>query len=181
MVRTDTEVYHVGFLYAEAIFSGIIVDELGDAVCLANRNDGGLWAQNGGHEVASTDVAHARHAESAIVEVGLGQPTCARLIRQVLQLGVYLDDALLLHALDVGHSQPVRTVDRNAEVMIMLHHVALDVALAVQIVVDVRVHHRMLVHCDRDRLDEEGEHCQVSVHLFHFLAKCDQGCSVHLV
>ena len=59
MIRTNAEVYHVGFLQAETIFLAIIVDEFSDSVRLSNCYDGSLRPQNGGHEVATSDVAHA--------------------------------------------------------------------------------------------------------------------------
>ena len=59
MIRTNAEVYHVCFLQAEAILLAIIIDEFGYAMRLSDCYDGSLRPQNGGHEVATSDVAHA--------------------------------------------------------------------------------------------------------------------------
>ena len=59
MICTNAEVYHVCFLQAEAIRLAIIIDEFGDSVRLSNCYDGSLRPQNSGHEVATSDVAHA--------------------------------------------------------------------------------------------------------------------------
>ena len=181
VVRADAEADIVGLLDAEAVLVRRIVDELGDAVCLPDRDYRCLRPQNGRHEVAATDVAHRRHAEGAIVEVGLRQAAIGRALTQVLQVIIDLENALGLDGLDVRHCEAVRAIDRNAEVVVVLEHVALDVAVRVQVVVDVRVHHGELGHCDRARLDEEGQHRQVSMHLLHLLAEQDQCRRVHVV
>ena len=59
MICTNAEVYHVCFLQAETILLAIIIDEFGYAMRLSDCYDGSLRPQNGGHEVATSDVAHA--------------------------------------------------------------------------------------------------------------------------
>ena len=77
---------------------------------------------------------------------------------QVFQVLIDLDDAFLLDSLDAGHSESIRAIDCDAEVVIVLDYVTLDVALCVQVIVNVTVHDWVLSHGDGARLDKEGQH-----------------------
>lgn len=146
---------------------------------LADRNDSGLGSQNSGHEILSTDVANGRDAESAIVEVCLSETSVGGARRQVFQVIINLENALRLDLLDVGDGETVGAVNRNAEVVVVLQDVPLDVALVVELVVDVRVNHGELSHRDRARLNEKWQHGQIGVHFLHFFAESNQGSGVH--
>ena len=148
MVGADAEVDHVGFLDSEAVVLGVVVDQLSHTMGLADCDDGGLRAQDGRHEVASTNVTDARDTKGAIVKVSLREATICSLHRKVLKFRVDLQDALILDLLDVGHGEAVWAVDCNTEVVIVLDNVALDVALGVKVVIDVRVHDGVLRHGD---------------------------------
>ena len=137
MVRADAKVDSVCLLDSEAIRLRIVIDQLGDSVRLSDRNDGGLWTKNGRYKVPSTDVTDAGNTEGSIVEVCLGKTAVRSLIRQIFQVTIDLKNALGLDGLDVWNSQAICTVDGDTEVVIVLDHVLLNVAFAIQLVVDV--------------------------------------------
>ena len=137
MVRADAKVDGVCLLDSEAVRLRIVIDQLGDSVRLSDRNNGGLWTKNGRYKVPSTDVTDAGNTEGPIVEVCLGKTAVRGLIRQIFQVTIDLKNALGLDGLDVWNSQAIWTVDGDTEVVVMLDHVLLNVAFAIQLVVDV--------------------------------------------
>ena len=137
MVRTDAKVDSICLLDSETIRLRIVIDQLGDSVRLSDRNDGGLRTKNGRYKVPSTDVTDAGNTEGSIVKVCLGKAAVRGLIRQIFQITIDLKNALGLDGLDVWNSQAIWTVDGDTEVVIMLDHVLLNVAFAIQLVVDV--------------------------------------------
>ena len=137
MVRTDAKVDSIRLLDSEAIRLRIVIDQLGDSVRLSDRNDSSLWTKDSRYKVPSTDVTDTGNAESSIVEVCLGKTAVRGLIRQVLQITVDLKNALGLDGLDVWNSQAISTVDSDTIVVIVLDHVLLNVAFAIQLVIDV--------------------------------------------
>ena len=78
---------------------------------LPNCNNSGLRAQDCRHEVAATNVSNTAHAEGAIVEVSLRQPTITCACLQVLQRTIYLQDALILHLFNIGDGEAIRAID----------------------------------------------------------------------
>ena len=137
MVRADAKVDGVCFLDSETIWLRIVIDQLGDSVRLSDRNDGSLWTKDGRYKVPSTDVTDAGNTEGSIVKVCLGKTTVRGLIRQIFQVTIDLKNALGLDGLDVWNSQAICTVDSDTEVVIMLDDVLLNIAFAIQLVVDV--------------------------------------------
>mmetsp|Transcript_11920 Transcript_11920/g.15208 ORF Transcript_11920/g.15208 Transcript_11920/m.15208 type:complete len:218 (-) Transcript_11920:862-1515(-) len=181
VVGTDAEVDHVCLLQAVPVLSCLVVYQLSHSMGLADSDDSSLGSQDGRDEVAAADVAHAAHAEGAIIEVALREPTIRRTLLQALQIAIDLQNTLRLHRLNVWHSQTVLAIDGDRVVVIVFEDVPLDVALAIELVVDVRVHHGVLAHSDGARLDEEGQYGQIGVHLLHFFAQQGQRGGVHLV
>ena len=137
MVRADAKVDSICLLDSETIRLRIVIDQLGDSVRLSDRNDGGLRTKNGRYKVPSTDVTDAGNTEGSIVKVCLGKTAVRGLIRQIFQITIDLKNALGLDGLDVWNSQAIWTVDGDTEVVIMLDYVLLNVAFAIQLVVDV--------------------------------------------
>lgn len=156
MIRANAEVNLIGFLDAEAVLFRVVVDQLSDTVGLANRNDCSLGTQDGRHEVLSTNVTNGRNTESSIVEVCLNETSIGCPLRQVLQVIIDLQNALVLHLLDVGDGEAVGAINSNAIVVVVLEHVPLDVAIVVEIIIDVRVDYGELTHGDGACFDEEG-------------------------
>ena len=137
MVRADAKVDGVCLLDSETIRLRIVIDQLGDSVRLSDCNDGSLWTKDGRYKVPSTDVTDAGNTEGSIVKVCLGKTTVRGLIRQIFQITIDLKNALGLDGLDVWNSQAICTVDSDTEVVIMLDDVLLNIAFAIQLVVDV--------------------------------------------
>ena len=137
MVRTDAKVDSICLLDSETIRLRIVIDQLGDSVRLSDRNDGGLRTKYGRYKVPSTDVTDAGNTEGSIVKVCLGKTAVRGLIRQIFQITIDLKNALGLDGLDVWNSQAIWTVDGDTEVVIMLDYVLLNVAFAIQLVVNV--------------------------------------------
>ena len=179
VICADAKVDLIRFLNAEAILFGVIIDQFGDAVSLANCNDRGLWAEDSRDEVLATDVSNGRNTECSVVEVCLNETSISCSLRQVFQVTVDLQNTLVLHLFDVGHGETIRAVDCNAEVVVVLQDVPLDVAIVVEVVIDVRIDHGVLTHGNGACFDEEWQHRKVGVHLFHLFAEQDQGCCVH--
>jgi hypothetical protein len=75
MIRAYAVVDGFSLLDSVAFRLRLVVDELSERVRLAYRDDSSLGPQDCRHEVATADVAHGRHAESTIVEVGFGEAT----------------------------------------------------------------------------------------------------------
>ena len=137
VIRTDAEADSVSLLDSDAIRVRIVVDKLGDPMRLSDRDNGSLRAQNRWNKVPSTDIADALDTKSAIIEITLCQSAIRSLLGKILEIAVNLEDALSLDGFDVRDSEAIRTVNSYAEVVIMLHHVALDVSLAIQVVIYV--------------------------------------------
>ena len=137
MVRTDAKVDSIRLLDSETIRLRIVVDQFGDSVRLSDRNDGSLWTKDGRYKVPSTDVTNAGNTESSIVKVCLGKAAVRGLIRQVLKITVDLKNALGLDGLDVWNSQAICTINSDTEIVIVLDHVLLNIAFAIQIVIDM--------------------------------------------
>ena len=129
MVRTDAKVDSICLLDSETIRLLIVIDQLRDSMCLSDRNDGSLWAQDGRYKVLASDITDTRNAESSIVKVSLDQTAICSLLRQVFQIVIDLKNALVLDGLDVRNSQAICTVHSDAKIVIVLHHVPLDVTL----------------------------------------------------
>ena len=137
MVRTDAKVDSICLLDSETIRLRIVIDQLGDSVRLSDRNDGGLRTKYGRYKVPSTDVTDAGNTEGSIVKVCLGKTTARGLIRQVLKITVDLKNALGLDGLDVWNSQAICTINSDTVIVIVLDHVLLNIAFAIQIVIDM--------------------------------------------
>ena len=137
MVRTDAKVDSIRLLDSETIRLRIVIDQLGDSVRLSDRNDGSLWTKDGRYKVPSTDVTNAGNTEGSIVKVCLGKTAARGLIRQVLKITVDLKNALGLDGLDVWNSQAICTINSDTVIVIVLDHVLLNIAFAIQIVIDM--------------------------------------------
>ena len=137
MVRTDAKVDSICLLDSETIRLRIVIDQLGDSVRLSDRNDGSLWTKDGRYKVPSTDVTDAGNTEGSIVKVCLGKTAARGLIRQVLKITVDLKNALGLDGLDVWNSQAICTINSDTVIVIVLDHVLLNIAFAIQIVIDM--------------------------------------------
>ena len=131
MICTDAEVNRVCFLNSHTVWVFVIINQLSNPVGLANRNNSTLGSQNGWYEVSPSDVTTTWDAEGSIVEVCLSETTVDSLIWQVLQISVNLENALVLDSLDVGDGKAIGAVDGNAEVVVVLHHVALNIAIVI--------------------------------------------------
>lgn len=107
--------------------SRVVIFVFSILVSLTNSHDSCLRSQNSWHEIPSTDIADTRDTESAVSEVVSGQKSVIGFVAKSDKFIINLEDALLLHLLDVGYGQTIFRVNGNAEVVVVFHHIPLDI------------------------------------------------------
>jgi len=180
MIGGDAESDRVRWHKGIALRS-VILNVLGDLMRLPDCDDARLGTKNRRHKVPATDVTDTGNAECTVCKVFSCCGVRINLDAQCLQVFVDAKNALFLYFLDDRDCESILGVDSDVEVVVVLDHVSLDVAICVHVVVDVRVDNWVLKHRDRTSLHKEWQHGEVLLDLFHLLAQGDQFCAIHFI
>lgn len=158
MICTNAEVDRILRLPTVTIFSIEVFNVFGSLMSLPNSNDSSLGSQDGRDKVSSSDVADTRHAEGSIFKISLDQATRCGFSSEVFHFLIDGQNTLVLDLLNGRYGQTIRGVDGNRKVMVMFDNISLNVTILVQVIVNVSVHKRVLVHRQRNSFNEERKH-----------------------